>query len=66
MKTREEIILDNKYYLIMTHIEKILELIGLDKNIIEDKLNNNEILQTDLDTILLNLIGDVIEKEERL
>lgn len=63
MKTREEIILDNKYYLIMRHIEDILELVGLDRAIIENKLNDNKISQTDLDYILLDLIGDIIEKE---
>lgn len=63
MKNRSEIILDNKYYLIMLHIEEILELIGLDRNIIENKLNDNEISQTDLDYILLGLIDEIIEKE---
>ena len=63
MKNRSEIILDNKYYLIMKHIEEILELAGLDRNIIENKLNNNEISQTDLDYILLGLIDEIIEKE---
>ena len=63
-KTRAEIILDNKYYLIMLHIEEILELSGIDRNIIENKLNNGEILQTELDYKLLTLIDEIIEKEE--
>ena len=61
MKTKSEIILDNKYYYIMKRIETILELAGLDKNIIEDKLNSGKILQTELDYILLELIDDITE-----
>ena len=63
MKTREEIILDNKYFQIMEHIEQIFELVGIDKTIIDRELDNHEILQTSLDYILLGLINDIIEKE---
>lgn len=63
MKTREEIILDNKYFQIMEYIEDILELVGIDKTIIDRELDNQEILQTSLDYILLGLIGEIIERE---
>ena len=63
MKNKSEIILDNNYCLIMRSIEEILELVDLDKNIIKNKLDDNEISQTDLDYELLGLIDAIIEKE---
>ena len=63
MKNRSEIILDNKYFQIMKHIEQIFELVGLDKNIIDEQLDEHTILQTSLDYILLGLIDEIIEKE---
>ena len=55
-KTRIENDLDNLYGNIIIKIEDILDLLGLDKNIIDYKLNNSEILQTELDNKLLELI----------
>ena len=55
-KTRIENDLDNLYGNIIIKLEDILDLLGLDKNIIDNKLNNSEILQTELDNKLLELI----------
>ena len=55
-KTRIENDLDNLYGNIIIKLEDILDLLGLDKNIIDYKLNNSEILQTELDNKLLELI----------
>ena len=55
-KTRIENDLDNLYGNIIIKLEDILDLLGLDKNIINYKLNNSEILQTELDNKLLELI----------
>ena len=55
-KTRIENDLDNLYDNIIIKLEDILDLLGLDKNIIDYKLNNSEILQTELDNKLLELI----------
>lgn len=55
-KTRIENDLDNLYGNIIIKLENILDLLGLDKNIIDYKLNNSEISQTELDNKLLELI----------
>lgn len=55
-KTRIENDLDNLYGNIILKLEDILDLLGLDKNIIDNKLNNSEILQTELDNKLMELI----------
>ena len=55
-KTRIENDLDSLYGNIIIKLEDILDLLGLDKNIIDYKLNNSEILQTELDNKLLELI----------
>ena len=55
-KTRIENDLDKVYGNIIIKLEDILDLLGLDKNIIDYKLNNSEILQTELDNKLLELI----------
>ena len=55
-KTRIENDLDNLYGNIIIKLEDILDLLGLDKNIIDYKLNNSEILQTESDNKLLELI----------
>lgn len=55
-KTRIELDLDIMYSSIMLELENILELCGLDRNLIEEKLDNSEITQTDLDYYLMDLI----------
>lgn len=55
-KTRIENDLDNLYGNIIIKLEDILDLLGLDKNIIDYKLDNGDILQTELDYKILELI----------
>ena len=62
-KTRIENDLDNLYSNIIFKLEDILDLLGLDKNIIDNKLNNSEILQTELDNKLMELI-EIIKYQE--
>lgn len=62
-KTRIENDLDNLYGNIIIKLEDILDLLGLDKNIIDYKLNNSKILQTELDNKLLELI-EIIKYQE--
>ena len=62
-KTKEEIILDNRYTEIMECIKNILGLIGVDKRIIDARLDLQELSQTDLDSALLLLISTIVDED---
>lgn len=62
-KTRIENDLDCLYGEIMIKLENIMVLCGLEKDFIDKKLNNMELLQTELDCALMDLIGVIKYKE---
>ena len=62
-KIQSEIILDNRYNEIMDSIRYILKLADIDENIIDEKLNNSELTQTDLDYALMGLIDVIIDED---
>jgi len=55
-KTRIELDLDNMYSAIMYELDYLLTMSGLEKGYLEKKLDNNEILQSELDSALMELI----------
>ena len=62
-KIQSEIILDNRYCEIMDSIKYILKLADIDENIIDEKLDNSELMQTELDYALMGLIDVIIDKD---
>lgn len=62
-KIQSEIILDNRYCEIMDSIKYILKLVDIDENIINEKLDNSELMQTELDYALMGLIDVIIDKD---
>lgn len=58
-KTKSEIILDEHYIDIIRALESLFDFLDIDKKIIDKKLNNNEITQTELDYELLGIIDSV-------
>lgn len=55
-KTRVELDLDNMYSQIMYELDYLLTMSGLEKGYLEQKLNNGEMLQSELDSALMELI----------
>lgn len=58
-KTRIELDLDMKYYKIMKELNYILVMCGLENNFIENSLDKQEILQSELDSALMELIETI-------
>ena len=65
-KTRIELDLDIMYSDIMKGVEYILTMCGLDKNFIDNKLDNWELLQSELDNALMELIEIIKYKESEM
>ena len=61
MKTKSEIVLECKYGDLTRGIERILELFGLDMNVIDNNLDIGFVTQSDYDSALLNIIDTVLE-----
>lgn len=59
MESKE--VLNEKYIDIIKCINNILTIAGIDKDYLENQLNNGKLLQTELDYSLLELI-DTIKK----